>query len=121
MNSAAGSSPREQLTWEKLFSFQGRADKIIIRHLKTSISTTVAKYIFYCLIFFFTLIHNELPKQILTIVRLFTFHARQTPYDKCSVFLKLSSDISLKEIISVNQMNPLPTSFNNFFLKSSMG
>lgn len=101
------------------FSFQGRADKILIRHLKTSISTTVAKYIFYCLIFFFTLIYNffttELPKQILTIVRLFTFHARQTPYDKCSVFVKLSSDISLKEIISVNQMNPLPTSFNIFF------
>lgn len=68
------------------FSFQGRVDEII-RHLKTSVSTTVAKHNFCCLIFFFALIYNELPNQILTIVGLFTFHARQTHVDKCSVFL----------------------------------
>lgn len=59
--------------------------------------------------------------QILTIVGLFTFHARQTHDEKCSVFLKVSSDISLKKTISVNQMNHLSTSFNKLFFNLPWG
>lgn len=36
--------------------------------------------------FFFTLIYDELPQQILTIERLFTFHARRTLYDNAVLF-----------------------------------
>lgn len=47
--SAAGSSPAEHLPWEaeKAFCFQGRIDKINIRHLKILRSTTVGKYNFF--------------------------------------------------------------------------
>lgn len=46
----------------------------------------MAKYDFYCLILFFTLIYDELPQRILIIERLFTFHTRQTPYNNAVVF-----------------------------------
>lgn len=61
------------------------------------------------------MIYDQLPQQILTIERLLTFHARQTPYNSAVVFLKPRSANSLKESINVNWMKSLPMSFNIFF------
>lgn len=79
------------------------------------------KNIFFLFDIFLYIDLQWVTKTNLNFVRLPTFHARQTHYDKCSVFLRISSGISLKKTISVNQMNALPTSSNKLLFKSSIG